>query len=400
MHESGGVLAGVTVVDLSEQVPGPNATRLLTGLGADVVKIERPDHGDRLRPRAAMFAAENRGKRSLAVDLKSDRGRAAVLRLLAGADVLVEGYRPGVMDRLGLGFADVAAVSPRILYTSISGYGATGPYRDLPGHDFQYLSYAAAIPAPQEYFAADYVPTTVPVADMSAALYATMAILLGIMERRRDPDGFAARHLDVAMADCALAMMEPRLAEAATMDTGAALSRPGYGIYQTADGRWLTLGALEDHFWARLVDALDMVELDDPELATFTARRGHAGRIDEALRKRLRALTRDDALAVLVAGDVPAAPVYEFTEPLDDRHFRERGMVHGAQPARVAEWPTALAGFASRERLTPPPAIGEHSSEILRAAGLPRTTIDDLIRDGVVRQDSPLPTTTKETLPS
>ena len=125
-----GVLGGIKVVDLSEQVPGPYATRLLAGLGADVIKVERPDSGDRLRHRPAMFDAENRGKRDLSVDLKSPDGRAALLRVIAAADVLVETYRPGVMDRLGLGFDAVLEVNPRIIYLSISGYGATGP---VPG---------------------------------------------------------------------------------------------------------------------------------------------------------------------------------------------------------------------------------------------------------------------------
>ena len=134
---SDGVLGDIKVVDLSEQVPGPYATRMLAGLGADVIKVERPDAGDRLRQRPVMFAAENRGKRDLSIDLKSADGRAALLRVIATADVLVETYRPGVMDRLGLGFDALLEANPQIIYLSISGYGATGPYRDLPGHDFQ-----------------------------------------------------------------------------------------------------------------------------------------------------------------------------------------------------------------------------------------------------------------------
>src|ERR1700730_9392285 len=145
---SDGVLGGIKVVDLSEQVPGPYAARLLAGLGADVIKVERPDSGDRLRHRPAMFNAENRGKRDLSVDLKSPAGRAALLRVVAAAEVLVETYRPGVMDRLGLGFDAVHRVNPRIIYLSISGYGATGPYRDLPGHDFQVLLFDGALPPP------------------------------------------------------------------------------------------------------------------------------------------------------------------------------------------------------------------------------------------------------------
>src|SRR6266851_5198868 len=187
---SDGVLGGIKVVDLSEQVPGPYATRLLAGLGADVIKVERPDAGDRLRQRPVMFAAENRGKRDLSIDLKSADGRDALLRVIAAADVLVETYRPGVMDRLGLGFDALLEVNPQIIYLSISGYGATGPYRDLPGHDFQYLSFAGAIPPPKSYFAADYVPTTLPVADMGASLYAVLAVVLALHEKLARPASF------------------------------------------------------------------------------------------------------------------------------------------------------------------------------------------------------------------
>src|SRR5258707_4514012 len=246
------VLAGIRFVALSERVPGLNATRLLAGLGADVIKVERPDAGDRLRQRPVMFAAENRGKRDLSIDLKSADGHAALLRLIAAADVLVETYRPGVMDRLGLGFDALLDVNPEIIYLSISGYGASGPYRDLPGHDFQYLSFAGAIPPPKPYFAADYVPTTLPAADMGASLYYMLAVTLALHEKLARPASFAGRHLDIAISDCTLALMEPRLAEALSEQTSAdALVRPGYGLYLTADERDVTIGAPEGHFWER-----------------------------------------------------------------------------------------------------------------------------------------------------
>ena len=141
-------------------------------------------------------------------DLSSTKSAAArVLRLIAAADVLVETYRPGVMDRLGLGFDALLDVNPRIIYLSISGYGASGPYRDLPGHDFQYLSFAGAIPPPKSYFAADYVPTTLPAADMGASLYSVLAVVLALHEKLARPAGFAGRHLGVAISDCTLALM-------------------------------------------------------------------------------------------------------------------------------------------------------------------------------------------------
>ena len=385
-----GVLSGVKVVDLSEQVPGPYATRLLAGLGADVVKVERPDSGDRLRHRPAMFNAENRGKRDLSLDLKSPDGRDALLRVIAASDVLVETYRPGVMDRLGLGFDEVLRVNPRIIYLSISGYGGTGPYRDLPGHDFQYLSFAGAIPPPEPAFAADYVPTTLPVADMGASVYALLAVVLALHEKLARPAAFAGRHLDVAMADCTLAMMEPRIAEALTAATSAdALIRPGYGVYLTADERYVSIGALEDHFWERLVRALDLPELSGGEFATFQQRKRHIGQIERSLRDRVARYDRDALIALLVKHDVPVAPVYDLHEPVRDPHFLARGMVYqvpGETQPRVAEWPAAFRGFASSAPLSDTPLIGQHSHEILAEHGFSDAEIGSLTAAGVVRQ--------------
>ena len=385
-----GVLGGIKVVDLSEQVPGPYATRLLAGLGADVIKVERPDSGDRLRHRPAMFEAENRGKRDLSVDLKSADGRAALLRVIASADVLVETYRPGVMDRLGLGFDAVLQVNPRIVYLSISGYGATGPYRDLPGHDFQYLSFAGAIPPPKPAFAADYVPTTLPVADMGAAVYSVLAVVLALHEKLAQPSAFAGRHLDMAMADCTLAMMEPRIAEALTEPSSAdALIRPGYGVYLTADERYVSIGALEDHFWERLVSALDLDELSGGEFARYQQRRRHIEQIERALRERVARYDRAALIELLIRHDVPVAPVYDLHEPVRDPHFRARRMVYevpGESLPRVAEWPAAFDSFASGTPLAPTPQIGQHSREVLAEHGLDDAEISALIEAGVVRQ--------------
>jgi CoA:oxalate CoA-transferase len=385
-----GVLAGIKVVDLSEQVPGPYATRLLAGLGASVIKVERPDSGDRLRHRPAMFEAENRGKRDLSVDLKSPAGRAALLPVIAAADVLVETYRPGVMDRLGLGFDAVLQVNPRIIYLSISGYGATGPYRDLPGHDFQYLSFAGAIPPPKPAFAAGYVPTTLPAADMGAAVYSVLAVVLALHEKRGLPSAFAGRHLDMAMADCTLAMMEPRIAEALTEPTSAdALIRPGYGVYLTADERYVSIGALEDHFWERLVRALELDELSGGEFAGYQERRRHIGQIERSLRERVARYDQAALIELLIRHDVPVAPVNDLHDPVRDPHFLARGMVYqvpGERQPRVAEWPSVFGSFTAAAPLSPTPGIGQHSREVLAEHGLDEAEISALIETGVVRQ--------------
>ncbi|MFE4956053.1 CaiB/BaiF CoA transferase family protein [Streptomyces sp. NPDC056653] len=389
------VLAGVRIVDLSEQVPGPYATRLLAGLGADVIKVERPDSGDRLRHRPVMFEAENRGKRDLSIDLKAPEGRAALLRVIASADVLVEGFRPGVMERLGLGFEALTETNPKLIYLSISGYGADGPYRDLPGHDFQYLAYAGAIPSPQLYFAADYVPTTLPVADMGTSVYSVLAVVLALLEKQRDPHSFTARHLDIGMSDCTLALMEPRIAEALSeTSTAAALVRPGYGVYATADSHYVSIGALEDHFWKRLVDALGLDDLTHEKFAAYQDRRRLIDQIEKPLRERVAEFTRDALIELLIRHDVPVAPVNDLHEAARDPHFRARGMVYdvpGDERPRVAEWPVALDCFADRGRLTPTPALGQHSRDVLAEYGFGDVEIDGLIAAGIVRQANTTP---------
>jgi crotonobetainyl-CoA:carnitine CoA-transferase CaiB-like acyl-CoA transferase len=384
------VLSGVRVLDLCEQVPGPYSSRLLAGLGADVIKVERPGAGDPLRARPFMFEAENRGKRDLCLDLKSAAGRSALLAVAAKTDVFIEGFRPGVTDRLGVGFDDVVAVNPKIIYASISGFGASGPYRDLPGHDFQYLSYAGGIPAPEAYFAADYVPTTLPVADMGASVFATLSIVLALHERQRDPQSFAARHLDIGMSDCTLALMEPRIAEALSEPTSAAaLVRPGYGVYRTADDRYVSIGALEDHFWTRMTTALGLDELGGERYATWQQRREHIADLEAPLRDRVATFDRDVLIDLLVKVDVPVAPVNDLHEAAADPHARARGMVYdvpGGDWPRVAEWPVALAGFADRDRLTRTPQVGQHSREVLRECGLTEAELDSLVAAGAIHQ--------------
>jgi crotonobetainyl-CoA:carnitine CoA-transferase CaiB-like acyl-CoA transferase len=195
------------------------------------------------------------------------------------------------------------------------------------------------------------------------------------------------------MADCTLAMMEPRIAEALTLATSAdALVRPGYGVYLTADERYVSIGALEDHFWEQLVRALDLPELSGGEFATFQQRKRHIGQIERSLRDRVARYDRKALIALLVKHDVPVAPVYDLHEPVRDPHFLARGMVYqvpGERQPRVAEWPAAFDGFASSAPLSATPLIGQHSQEILAQHGFTDAEIGALTEAGVVRQAAP-----------
>ena len=265
-------LAGLRVLDLSELLPGPFMTQSLVELGADVIKVERPPHGDPIRRAApALFTAVNRGKRALRVDLKTEAGVATVLALAAGADVMVESFRPGVIARLGLDWQRLRQLNARLVLASLSGYGATGPRAQWPGHDLNYLAAAGVVGMAMKGDAGS--PSFgVPVADLAGATYALAAVQTALLHRVRSGRG---QHLDISLTDCAAHWMNPRLA--ALDDAGgdavrarqAAQQRPAYGTFRCLDGRALTVAALEDHFWRALVEALPLSAFDAPAFAQY-----------------------------------------------------------------------------------------------------------------------------------
>lgn len=240
-------MTGIRVLDLSQYVPGPFCTLICRRLGADVVKLERPETGDPLRDLdAEAFEALNAGKRSIVINLKNPEGIQAVLRLIERADVLVESFRPGVTQRLGLAYAQLKKRHPELIYASISGYGQTGNFTTVAGHDLNYMALAGALGEPPA------VPG-IQVADFAGGgLYATIAILGALMERRRTGEG---RHLDVSMSEGV---------ESLTALTGVELLRghmPSYSLYRTADGQWLSVAAVEPKFWVALCEAIGRPEL-------------------------------------------------------------------------------------------------------------------------------------------
>src|SRR5574343_218188 len=274
-------LAGIKVLDLTRLLPGPVATLHLADLGADVIKSEDPQVGDYARTLgtgqgadSAYFRMINRNKRGLQLDLKQPEGGAAFLRLARNADVIIESFRPGVVDKLGIGYATVAALNPRIVYCAISGYGQDGPYRNLAGHDINYLGYAGVLgqigrdggdPAIPNFQIADL---------LGGALTATTGILAAVIEAQRTGHG---RHVDVAMTDSVLAhtyFAMLRLAESghAAPAGGDVLSggQPCYAVYRCRDGQHMAVGALEEKFWQGCCKVLErpdwLARQFDPEL--------------------------------------------------------------------------------------------------------------------------------------
>ncbi|MFN8158109.1 MAG: CoA transferase [Candidatus Nanopelagicales bacterium] len=370
-------LEGVRVLDLTRLLPGAYATSLLVDLGADVLKVEDPRGGDGLRitppytasGESGVFVALCRGKRSIALDLKHDEGREILLELVARSDALVDSFRPGVLDRLGLGAAELEAANPALVHVSMTAYG-DGARRALPGHDLNAEGYAGLLGLARGHDGAVGMPAQ-PIADMATGLQTALAVVSGLrLAERGQP-----LRADVTMLDSAFSLMG--LAQGAAAATGDAPPTPDvltgglacYGVYRCADGLELAVGALEPQFFGRVAELVGR-----PELA---ARQYDVGGQD-ALRGELTALfssrARADWLALLEDDQTCVTPVRTVAEALADPDLRERGVVVEAGLAdgstvalgRTAAWAPSADGPAPAPTA---PALGAHTDEVLRELG-------------------------------
>lgn len=296
-----GPLAGVRVLDCSIWRPGPYATSLLCALGADVLKVEPPG-GDPMRHYTGLFEAINAGKRSIVLDLKQPEDRARALALAGEADALVEGFRPGVMARLGLDEATVRARNPGIVYCSLSGYGQHDPRAALPGHDVNYQAWAGAL-TPE---GGPAVVPRIPVADLASGLAAAFGICASLLGRAPGGDG---TYLDVSMTDV-MATWTGRTGSS----SGGTLSEgtvPGYGLFPTADGGQVALGVLnEQHFWSALCAVLG---LEESGALDFTTRSARGDALQAAVAGAIATRARDELVDALAAKGVPVSPVLDRT---------------------------------------------------------------------------------------
>jgi alpha-methylacyl-CoA racemase len=381
---TGAPLAGVRVLDLTRLLPGPLGTMHLADLGADVIKIEDTGAGDYASP--AVRALVNRNKRAIRIDLKHAEGVATLLRLCRQADVLVEGFRPGVMQRLGVGYDAVAAVNPRIVYCSISGFGQTGPLCDAPGHDLNYAALAGV--ADQIGNAAGPALSNLPVADLlGGTMTAVAGILAALFDAARSGRG---RQVDIAMADGVLAHavlplaglhQHGRVPEVGHSALTGALAC--YGFYRTADDRQVAVGALEPKFWQELCRRLER-----PELAPL--HRSGDPATEEGLRAELASIFGAQTLAhwrqLFRDGAGCVTPVLRIDETLAHPHFQARGMrvvaAAGADTPHLG-CPIKMTGFEPSVQ-RPAPHAGEHTDEILRQAGLDAPAVAALRAAGAI----------------
>ena len=333
-------LTGVTVLDLSHAVAGPFCTLLLTELGARVIKVEPPG-GDHFRPSqwGGTFAAINRNKQGVCLDLKQPGSRPVMERLIDQADLFVQSFTPGTIDRLGYGYPAVAERNPGIIYCSISGFGSTGPYRELRGYDAVIQAISGIMMATGE---PDRPPVRVapPLIDMGTGMYMTIAILDALRERDRTGDG---RQLDFNLLETALSWTS--LSIAAYSITGQLPQRNGsalatyspYQVFQASDG-YVFIGCSTQRFWERLCPALGLSHLmSDPRFADLPSRVRNRSALTESLEEYLSTTTVAEVVETVRAAKVPCAPVNTLEHILDDPHVASRGLLSRHRDPEVGE---------------------------------------------------------------
>ncbi|MHB8600553.1 MAG: CaiB/BaiF CoA transferase family protein [Ktedonobacteraceae bacterium] len=374
-------LSGIRILDLSRLLPGAYATQMMADFGADVIKVEEPgsgDYGRYMPPHGAggmgqIFLAINRNKRSMTLNLKSVEGRTIFLRLVEQADVIVESFRPGVLERLGLGYEQLKEVNRGLIYCAISGYGQEGPYRLRAGHDLNYAGYAGLLYYNRGQDGQPAMPAT-QLGDLAGGSYmAVIGILTALVGRAQTGEG---RMIDVSMTEGVLSLLP--LVASSYLNTGTAPrpnhstldgGLPCYNIYETRDGKHVTLGALEPKFWHTFCTRIGHIELLPFHLPVGPGEREQA---IEMLRTIFKTKTRDEWVAELADIDACVGPVYSIDEAIDDPHAQARGVsvsttVAGETVQTLQSFPR-MSEVEQVQRFAPP-TLGEHTDDLLRETG-------------------------------
>ncbi len=399
-------LEGVRILDLSMLVPGAFCTMLLGDLGADVIKIEAPRVNElRGSPRpiakeeqrkAAAYYALDRNKKSIVVNLKSEAGREIFYRLSQHADVIVEGFRPGVAKRLKIDYETMNDVNPGIVYCSLSGYGQDGPYQTFPGHDINYIAMAGVLGLIGPSEGPPVIPLNL-VADFAgAALYGALGISVALVARNKTGKG---QYVDMAYMDGAISLMTwfswGYFFDGSVLKRGESWlhgAYPYYGVYETKDGKYITIGCLEPHFWENLCRLLGKEGYTPYRFALeHTFHRPEGGKWDEihsSLKQVFLTRTRDEWFEVLIRNDVPAGKVHTPDEVFSDPQVLHRQMVIEMEHPTLGK--IKQVGVAPKLSGTPgkvrslSPLPGEHTDEILRGLGYKQEEIKNLRQEGAV----------------
>jgi len=374
-------LEGVKILDLSRYLPGPFCTQMLADFGAEVIKIEDPKGGDLMRHVPPMIEGEsvgfytvNRNKKSITLDLKKEEGRAIFRRLVTVSDIVVDQFRPGVMDKIGLGYEQLRELNEGIIYCAITGYGLNGPLRDAAGHDLNYLSLAGVTGLNGTYRGMPAI-CGMQIADIAGGtLYATIAILLALASREKTGQG---QLCDIGMMDGSISMLALTLGQwsgwGKLPEMGDDLLGGGYAFYQiyrTKDDKYVSLGALEEKFWAGFCDKLGKPEYIKQQFDK-SLQRGMITDIQMVMQEK----TRDEWVEYFADSDICFTPILTMEEMCEHPQVLAREMIIKLTNARGSGKDVALTGVPIKLSETPGvakltfPRLGEHNEEILKTAG-------------------------------
>ena len=364
-------LAGVRVVDFSMFVPGPFASSILADLGADVVKVEPPrgDPGRYYVP--VQFDTENRNKRSLALDLKSPSSGEIIARLVGETHVVIEGFRPGVAKRLSIDYETLRKYNARLVYCSISGYGQSGPWRDRPGHDVNYVAAAGGLAFPGQWLKSP-ARSSLPVADMAGGSFAAVAVLAALKEGK-------GAYLDLSLFEAAFFLCAMRHGLDPKVDPRAHIF-PVNDVFECADGARLTLGILEEHFWQNFVKLVP--ELADERFSSDARRREHGDALSALLEKIFRGKSGAEWQRLLEANDIPVDLCVTPGEAAHNAQLVERKAIERGY-AKFPVWANGARGGAIRSAT---PRLGEHTREILVELGFDDAAIAGFRKNGLFPQ--------------
>ncbi|MBL8149763.1 MAG: CoA transferase, partial [Blastocatellia bacterium] len=329
----GAPLEGIQILDLSRLLPGPFCTMMLADMGAEVIKIEEPNYGDparyappRLKQDSSLFLTVNRNKKSVCLNLKDPRGVEAFLKLAEKADVVIEGFRPGVVDRLGVGYAATKQVNPKIIYCSLTGYGQDGPLAKRSGHDINYAALGGALGLTVDAKGTPVIPA-VQIADLGGAMVAAIAILSAIIAREKTNVG---QFIDVSMLDSVISMLPfvaSKFFAGEELEVGSHTNltgqHPFYSIYKTKDGKFLSVGALEPKFWQGFCEAIGRKDLVEKQFVKGKERE----RMFTELRSLFLSRTANEWMRLLSEKDVCCEPVLNITDAFTSPQAVHRAMI-------------------------------------------------------------------------
>jgi crotonobetainyl-CoA:carnitine CoA-transferase CaiB-like acyl-CoA transferase len=374
-------LSGLTIIDFSMLLPGPLTTLIFADLGANIIKVEPPG-GDYARGMGShLFHGINRNKRSLVLDLKSTAATEVIAKLAAHGDVVIEGFRPGVADRLHISAHALQSINPKLVYCSISGFGQSGPMKNHPGHDLAYLAMAGSL-SQSGHWREPSRRSSTPVADMAGGTFAAIAILAALQESKNSEK---AAVIDISLYESMLYMNAIRFGFKQDKPTRDHLY-PTNDLFATSDGQKIALTIVEEKFWRNFVGVIrdSHPHFDTEQYATETGRRCDGDTLMTQLDEMFASNTAQHWLTLFDAVDVPAALCITPAEALLTDHSRARALHVDTPDGPVLPFPSVVAGYSPADNQEPAPTAGQHNADILTELGFQADDIERLIRSGAI----------------